>query len=134
MTNKTLKNTTILVVEDNVINMKLFKDLLNFHKYNILEAYTGFEALEIIEKHHKEINLILMDIQLPEINGIDLIQMLKSNPKFIEIPVIALSAHAMDNDIETALKFGCKAYITKPVQIEEFINTVKMYLNANDQD
>lgn len=117
----------ILIIEDNLVNLKLIKDILMFHNYDIIEAHDGKEALDKIYIHHEQIGLILMDLLLPEIGGIELIKMFKNTPKLKCIPIIVLSALAMDNSLQRASEAGCDAYITKPINIEDFINKVETF-------
>lgn len=118
---------TVLIVEDNELNMKLFHDLLEAHGYNILEARTGPEALESAKEHHPD--LILMDIQLPEVSGLEVTQKIKENPDLAEIPVIAVTAFAMKGDEERIRQGGCEDYIAKPISVASFLEKVKRYLD-----
>lgn len=118
---------TVLIVEDNELNMKLFHDLLEAHGYNILEARTGPEALESANEHHPD--LILMDIQLPEVSGLEVTQKIKENPDLAEIPVIAVTAFAMKGDEERIRQGGCEDYIAKPISVASFLEKVKRYLD-----
>lgn len=122
------KKKTILISEDNFTNMKLLKDILEFEGYNIIEAYDGKEALENVIKYKDVIDLILMDIQLPEIDGLEVVKRLKANDETKNLPVFAISAHAMDVDIKKALDVGCEEYITKPISISSFLERVKSFL------
>lgn len=121
------KKGTIFIVEDNLINMKLIKDLLDYHNYNIIEAYNGKEALEKMAAHREEIDITLMDLQLPEIDGLELIKIFKNDPKTKHIPIIVLSAHVMEADMHKALNAGCCNYITKPINVEEFVNKIDSF-------
>jgi two-component system cell cycle response regulator DivK len=118
-----LKNKTILIVEDNELNMKLFHDLLEAHGYATLQTGNGNEALKLTRQHHP--NLILMDIQLPEVSGLDVTRWIKSDESIRHIPVIAVSAFAMKGDEEKILECGCDAYITKPISIANFIEVIE---------
>ena len=118
---------TVLIVEDNELNMKLFHDLLEAHGYNTLLARTGPEALELAEEHRPD--LILMDIQLPEISGLQVTQKIKSNNSLSTIPVIAVTAFAMKGDEERIREGGCEDYIAKPISVSEFLEKVKRYLD-----
>ena len=117
---------TILVVEDNELNMKLFHDLLEAHGYNILQTRDGMEALKLA-RHHKP-DLILMDIQLPEVSGLEVTKWLKQDDDLHTIPVIAVTAFAMKGDEERIRQGGCEAYISKPISVPRFIETIKSYL------
>ena len=118
---------TVLIVEDNELNMKLFHDLLEAHGYGVIEARTGPEALKLVEKHHPD--LILMDIQLPEVSGLEVTQIIKANEKLAEIPIIAVTAFAMKGDEERIRQGGCEDYIAKPISVSGFLEKVKRYLD-----
>jgi len=118
---------TILIVEDNPINLKLLRDILNFQKFEVLEAIDGKSALELVEKNYNKIDLILMDLQLPDINGLEVIQKIKAEPESQNIPIIVVSAHAMESDIKKCREAGCIDYITKPINIQEFINKINSF-------
>ena len=116
----------ILIVEDNELNLKLFRDLLTAHGYEILETNDGLEAIMLTRNERPD--LILMDIQLPEISGLDITRRLKSDPSVSSIPIIAVTAFAMKDDEEKILAAGCEAYISKPISIVPFIKTVQHFL------
>lgn len=118
---------TVLVVEDNELNMKLFHDLLEAHGYNTLQARTGREALALARKHRPD--LILMDIQLPEISGLQVTRQIKDDAGLSSIPVIAVTAFAMKGDEERIRAGGCEDYIAKPISVAEFLEKVKRYLD-----
>ena len=117
---------TILVVEDNELNMKLFHDLLEAHGYNILQTRDGMEALKLARQHKPD--LILMDIQLPEVSGLEVTKWIKEDDDLRAIPVIAVTAFAMKGDEERIRQGGCEAYLSKPISVTKFIETVKAYL------
>lgn len=117
---------TILVVEDNELNMKLFHDLLEVQGYNILQTGDGNEALRLAKEHHPD--LILMDIQLPEKSGLDVTREIKAEPAIREIPVIAVTAFAMKDDEERIRAAGCDDYLAKPISVTEFLEKVKRVL------
>ena len=121
---------TVLIVEDNDLNMKLFHDLLEAHGYLTLKTASGTEALELAKNHRP--NLILMDIQLPEVSGEVVIQWVKADESIKHIPIVAVTAFAMKGDEERILSKGCEAYLSKPISIAKFIETVKFY--AGDAD
>lgn len=124
------KKGTILISEDNITNMKLIKDILLFYEYEVIEAYDGKSALEKIRENKDEIDLILMDLQLPELDGLEVIKLVKSDDSTKNLPIFVISAHAQESDIKKALKAGCNNYITKPINIEDFlfkINTFFMH-------
>ena len=118
---------TVLIVADNELNMKLFRDLLEAHGYNTLEARTGPEALECLADNKPD--LILMDIQLPEVSGLEVTQRIKSNKDLADIPVIAVTAFAMKGDEERIRQGGCEDYIAKPISVASFLEKVKRYLD-----
>lgn len=120
---------TVLIVEDNDLNMKLFSDLLEAHGYKTLEARTGAQALELACE--KIPDLILMDIQLPGFSGLEVTRKIKKNEKLADIPVIAVTAFAMKGDEERIRLGGCEDYIAKPVSVVSFLETVKRYLGQN---
>ncbi len=115
----------ILVVEDNEKNMKLFRDVLAAKGYRTLEATTGREAIELASEH--EPDLVLMDIQLPEVSGLDLARQLKNDPALNQIPIIAVTAFALKGDEERIRQGGCDAYIAKPISVTRFIETVRQF-------
>ncbi|MFQ5840305.1 MAG: response regulator [Candidatus Methylomirabilales bacterium] len=117
---------TILVVEDNPINMELVCDILESHGHTILRAPEGNEAMRLLRDHHPD--LILMDIQLPGLDGLEITRMIKKDPKTKDITVVALTAHAMKGDRERILEAGCSGYIPKPVDTRELPRRVAQYL------
>jgi len=118
---------TVLVVEDNDLNMKLFHDLLEAHGYNILQTKDGMEALRLAREHLPD--LILMDIQLPEVSGLEVTKWLKEDESLKTIPVIAVTAFAMKGDEEKIREGGCEAYIAKPISVTNFLQTVERFVN-----
>ena len=120
------KTKTVLIVEDNELNMKLFHDLLDAHGYNILQTKDGMEALDIAREHHPD--LILMDIQLPEVSGLVVTKWLKEDDELQSIPVIAVTAFAMKGDEERILQGGCEGYISKPISVPHFLETIARYI------
>jgi len=117
---------TVLIVEDNELNMKLFNDLLEAHGYRVLQTRDGLSALDIAREHMPD--LIIMDIQLPEVSGIEVTKWLKEDDGLRRIPVIAVTAFAMKGDEEKIREGGCEAYISKPISVPRFIETIKSYL------
>ncbi|MCL4159139.1 UNVERIFIED_CONTAM: hypothetical protein GTU68_000828 [Idotea baltica] len=117
---------TVLIVEDNELNMKLFHDLLEAHGYNTLQTRTGIEALSLAREHKPD--LILMDIQLPEVSGLEVTKWIKEDEDIASIPVIAVTAFAMKGDEERIRQGGCEAYISKPISVAKFLETVRAYL------
>lgn len=118
---------TVLVVEDNELNMKLFNDLLEAHGYAVMQARTGPEALAAARRQPPD--LILMDIQLPEISGLQVTQEILKDPRLSDIPVIAVTAFAMKGDEERIRAGGCRDYISKPISVVSFLEKVKRYLD-----
>jgi two-component system, cell cycle response regulator DivK len=117
---------TVMIVEDNELNMKLFHDLLDAHGYRTLQTRSGLDALQLARTHRP--NLILMDIQLPEVSGLEVTKWLKDDEELRDIPVIAVTAFAMKGDEERIKQGGCEAYISKPISIGTFLETVRRYL------
>jgi two-component system, cell cycle response regulator DivK len=120
------KAKTVLIVEDNELNMKLFHDLLDAYGYNILQTKDGMEALDIAREHHPD--LILMDIQLPEVSGLEVTKWLKEDDALKSIPVVAVTAFAMKGDEEVIRQGGCEAYISKPISVTGFLDTVRRFI------
>jgi two-component system cell cycle response regulator DivK len=118
---------TVLIVEDNELNMKLFHDLLEARSYNILQTKDGMEALKIARAERPD--LILMDIQLPEVSGLEVTKWIKEDDDLKSIPVIAVTAFAMKGDEEKIREGGCEAYIAKPISVSSFLATVEKFLN-----
>ena len=117
---------TVMIIEDNELNMKLFGDLLEVSGYETLQFPDGRNAIEQVREHMPD--LVLIDIQLPEVSGLDIIQWLKAEDDLRDIPVIAVTAFAMKGDEEKIRRTGCDAYISKPIVVRDFIATVKRYL------
>jgi len=117
---------SVLIVEDNELNMKLFHDLLEAHGYDTLQTRTGIEALRLAREHRPD--LILMDIQLPEVSGLEVTKWIKEDEEIASIPVIAVTAFAMKGDEERIRQGGCEAYISKPISVAKFLETVRAYL------
>ena len=118
----------ILVVEDNELNMKLFRDVLVATGYRTLEATTGGEAVELATEHAPD--LVLMDIQLPDLGGVQALGRLRANERTAAIPVLALTAQAMDGDRERFLAAGFNGYLSKPVNVRELIGTVRLHCDG----
>jgi two-component system, cell cycle response regulator DivK len=121
----------ILVVEDNERNMKLFRDVLHASGYRTLEAATGERAVELVFEHRPD--LVLMDIQLPDIDGVEALARLRADERLSSVPVLALTAQAMEGDRERFLAAGFDGYISKPVDIAEFVATVKRYCEGDSR-
>jgi two-component system, cell cycle response regulator DivK len=117
---------TVLVVEDNELNMKLFNDLLEAHGHRVVQTRDGLSALDMARKHMPD--LILMDIQLPEVSGIEVTKWLKEDDMLRSIPVIAVTAFAMKGDEQKIREGGCEAYISKPISVMSFLQTIDGFL------
>ena len=120
---------TILIVEDNELNMKLFHDLLDAHGYKTLQTRNGMEALALAREHRPD--LILMDIQLPEVSGLEVTKWLKEDDQLRTIPVIAVTAFAMKGDEERIREGGCEAYISKPISVSTFLDTIRQFIGES---
>jgi two-component system cell cycle response regulator DivK len=117
---------TVMIVEDNELNMKLFHDLLEAHGYHTVGTRNGIEALELARRHRPD--LILMDIQLPEVSGLEVTKWLKEDDQLRQIPVVAVTAFAMKGDEERIREGGCEAYISKPISVSMFLDTVRQFI------
>jgi two-component system, cell cycle response regulator DivK len=117
----------VLIVEDNELNMKLFHDLLEAQGYETLQTREGLAALSLAREHRPD--LILMDIQLPEISGLEVTKWLKEDEELSGIPVVAVTAFAMKGDEERIREGGCEAYISKPISVSHFLDTIKRLLD-----
>lgn len=116
----------ILVIEDNPVNMELTVDLLVACGYTVAQAEDGFIALEKLKQ--EKFNLILLDIQLPKMDGLELLSIIKSDENTKDIPVIALTAHSMRGDHERFIEAGCTDYISKPIDIKSFWAKIQYYI------
>jgi two-component system, cell cycle response regulator DivK len=119
---------TVLIVEDNELNMKLFHDLLTAHGFKTLQTRNGMDAMRVAREHMPD--LILMDIQLPEVSGLEVTKWLKDDDALRHIPVVAVTAYAMRGDEDRMRQGGCEAYISKPISIAGFIETVRKFAPA----
>lgn len=117
---------TVLIVEDNELNMKLFRDLLEAHGFNTLQTKNGHEALDLTREHHPD--LIILDIQLPEVSGLEVTRWIKEDESISNIPIVAVTAFAMKGDEEKIREGGCEAYMAKPISVSRFIETVKNFI------
>ncbi len=120
----------VLIVEDNDLNLKLFRDLLEANGYLTVETKEGINAVDLARREKPD--LILMDIQLPEISGLDVTKKIKADKEVCEIPIVAVTAFAMKDDEEKILRAGCEAYISKPISIAHFLETVKKFLGEEN--
>ncbi|OHB35817.1 MAG: two-component system response regulator [Planctomycetes bacterium GWA2_40_7] len=116
----------ILIIDDNPMNLELVSDLLELHGFLVIKAKDSKTGMELAQTEKPD--LILMDIQLPGIDGIDATRILKEDIITADIPIVALTAHAMKGDEEKILKAGCTGYISKPINTREFPKIVKSYL------
>lgn len=116
----------ILIVEDNDLNLKLFRDLLGANGYQTFETREGIEAIAMTRNIMPD--LIVMDIQLPEISGLDITKKIKADGEIRHIPVIAVTAFAMKDDEQKILAAGCEAYLSKPIAIDDFLSTIRRFL------
>lgn len=116
----------VLIVEDNELNMKLFHDLLEAHGVETVETREGIKAVEMAREHKPD--LILMDIQLPEISGLDVTRLLKADDQLKSIPVIAVTAFAMKGDEQKIREGGCEDYISKPISVTRFLEVIDKHL------
>ncbi len=117
----------VMIVEDNELNMKLFHDLLESRGYDIIETRDGMEALKMARSERPD--LILMDIQLPEVSGLEVTKWIKEDDDLKSIPIIAVTAFAMKGDEEKIREGGCEAYIAKPISVSNFLDTVAKFLD-----
>jgi two-component system cell cycle response regulator DivK len=116
---------TVLIVEDNELNMRLFQDFLHAHGYQTLQTRNGMDALSIARDRRPD--LILMDIQLPEVSGLTVTKLLKEDDDLADIPVVAVTAFAMKGDEDRIRRGGCSAYLSKPISLALFIETVRRF-------
>lgn len=120
----------ILIVEDNTLNMKLFHDLLEAHGHETVQTQDGRVAVALAREHKPD--LIIMDIQLPEVSGLDLTKEIKSEDALKHIPVIAVTAFAMKGDEQKIRDGGCEDYISKPISVTSFMEVVRQHLDKKD--
>ncbi|QTN20999.1 response regulator [Brevundimonas sp. AJA228-03] len=118
----------VLIVEDNELNMKLFHDLLDSQGYQTFQTREGLQAMALARQHMPD--LILMDIQLPEISGLEVTKWLKDDEELAHIPIIAVTAFAMKGDEERIRQGGCEAYISKPISVMPFLETVRKHIST----
>ena len=118
---------TVLIVEDNELNMKLFHDLLEAHGINTVETNNGNNVLDLARDNNPD--LIIMDIQLPEISGLDVTRDLKNDEELKHIPIVAVTAFAMKGDEQKIRDGGCEDYISKPISVSHFMDVINKYLN-----
>ena len=119
----------VMIVEDNELNMKLFNDLLESQSYETIQTQNGLEALDLARQHHPD--LILMDIQLPEVSGLEVTKWIKADESIKHIPIIAVTAFAMKGDEDRIRQGGCEAYISKPISVGSFLETIQFYIGES---
>lgn len=122
----------ILIVENEPRNLKLVKDLLQLFEYDTMIAHDGKEAVEIAKNNYEKIDLILMDLQMPIMDGLTATKILKEDENTKNIKIIAVTAFAMAEDEERAMEAGCDGYITKPINITNFRETISLYLESDE--
>ena len=119
----------VLIVEDNTLNMKLFNDVLVANGFTTVQSPTGLDAIELCTSHRPD--LLILDIQLPEISGYEIVKKLRETPHTAATPVIAITAFAMHGDEKKILNAGCDAYLSKPISVTRFLDCVKHYCMAS---
>jgi CheY-like chemotaxis protein len=124
-----MKEKTILIIEDNKMNMEMATDLLEIANYNVLQAENAEDGIQMAKENHPD--LILMDIALPGMDGLEATRVLKNEKQTKDIPVVALTAHAMKDDNDEALKIGCSGYITKPINTRTFATAIGHFFSPN---
>jgi CheY-like chemotaxis protein len=120
-----VENKTILVVEDNELNMKLVRSVLQLENYKVLEAENAEKGIQLARDHHPD--LILMDIQLPGMDGLKAAELISADEDLKDISIVALTSYAMEGDKEKALAAGCAGYISKPIETRSFLKTIAEY-------
>lgn len=125
-----MEDKTILVIEDTPMNMELVTDLLRLNGCHVLQAETAELGIDLARTHHPD--LVLMDISLPGIDGLEATRILRQDPLTRDLPVVALTAHAMKGDDEQALEAGCIGYITKPIDTSRFVEILSGYLKKSE--
>jgi len=126
-----MNNPTILVIEDNALNMKLVKSLLKIGNYTVLEAEDAETGIRLARERKPD--LILMDIQLPGMDGLTATRILKEDTAVNGTPIIALTSHAMEGDEQKALNAGCAGYISKPIDTKSFLHTLRLFLERSQR-
>ncbi len=118
---------TILIVEDDKLNMKLFSVLLESQGFKVLQSPDGSDAIDLVKQHRPD--LIIMDIQLPKVSGTHYIKLLKQDDELKHIPILVATAYAMKGDKQHILNSGCDAYISKPIDTANFLDVVNQWIN-----
>jgi two-component system, cell cycle response regulator DivK len=126
VTGEPLPRKTVMIVEDNELNMRLFRDLLTAFGYRTVETRDGLQALDLARAEKPD--LILMDIQLPEVSGLDITRWMKADDELSSIPIIAVTAFAMRGDEERFLEGGCQDYLSKPISVSSFVGAVRKFI------
>ncbi len=121
--------TTILIVEDNELNLLLFHDVLEGAGYNVVSTRSGLEVIRLVHEHNPA--LILMDIQLPVVSGMEVTRRLRLDETIDDMPIIAVTAYAMRGDKERVLRSGCSAYLSKPVRVPELLEAIRTQLSGD---
>jgi len=116
----------ILHVEDNEYNRKIIRDLLSKNSYEIVEAHNGEDALDALARQRPD--LILMDIQLPKLSGIEVTRRIRADPLLAQIPVIAITSFALSGDDRLAIEAGCNAYIAKPFRPRDLLEVIRRFI------
>lgn len=117
---------TVMIIEDNDLNMRLFNDLLQAQGYNTVQNMDGKDIPKLVRQHRPD--LILMDVQLPGVSGVDLTQALKADAELKAIPVVAVTAFAMKGDEERIMEGGFDGYLSKPISIPLFLETINKFI------
>ena len=115
--------TTILVIEDNLDNMALIEEILEDEGFNVLKAYLAEDGITLLKE--KTVNLIIMDISLPKMSGLEAAEVIKAEKATRDIPIIALTAYAMESDKEKAFSVGCYGFLTKPIVENKLLEMIK---------
>lgn len=124
-----MENRTILIIEDNELNMKLVRSMLQLGHYQVLEARDAESGIQLAREHSPD--LILMDIQLPGMDGLHATRIIREDPNLAGIPVVALTSYAMQGDEQKAREAGCIGYIAKPIDTRKFPDILAGYLNQS---
>ena len=123
-----MKDNTILIIEDDETNMSLIRRVLELGKCQVLEAKTAEKGIQLAREHHP--NLVLMDIRLPKMNGLEATRLIKDDSNLKDIPVVALTGYSNKEDEDQAIKAGCLAFLSKPIDIRNFKKTIAMILSV----
>ena len=123
-----MKDYTILIIEDDETNMNLIRSVLELGKCQILEAENAEKGIQLAREHHP--NLILMDIRLPQMSGLEATRFIKNDSDLKDIPVVAITGYSSEEDEDEAINAGCLAFLQKPIDIRKFRDTIAMILSA----